>query len=250
MDGSCDCGRVRFHTPSVLPVVIFECHCSQCPTPPRKRDGGFAWCAVKGICDIRSNGGLSWRRSSRFAHRGRCDTCGSMICLRYDCEESTDWVPLRRQMTQSSSGQAVDMEGVPVRRIHRAKRARTPAVGADADDIPSYTSWQPWEPDPCRDPGTAPPTVCFRCFLTTDAREQCGSNIGGSPTSAIDNDGKGNRDGVGDGDNHGGEGRRKRTRRRNPQRQRSGVKGNANGALLPRNVCTCPDGALLSRPFS
>jgi hypothetical protein len=256
MDGSCDCGRVRFSTRSDRPAVIFECFCSMCPKGKDQREasGGFAWCAVSTIGSIRSSGSLVWRRSSQFAHRGRCDTCGSLVCLRYDCETHTDWVPL------SCFRESASLKGVPVRRIHKREehhattasntskkrkralsvvaniesktKSRTNYAAVDFDEVPTFDSWQPWDPDPCRVTTEAPPVVCFYCFLRPSTSTPSSTTT--TPTTPPAKQ---------PGDSKSAEGSEGACTRPRPQRARCGSR-----AILPRGVCTC-DSPMLERPF-
>ena len=77
--GHCECGAVRFEiTGAIAPASA--CHCSQC-----RRISGHVWAGawVK-VTDLHfaSDDGLKWYRSSEWAERGFCGTCGSSLFYR------------------------------------------------------------------------------------------------------------------------------------------------------------------------
>lgn len=84
--GSCLCGAVSFELYGALRGSV-ACHCTQC----RKTSGHyFSATQVKDEnLKITKEGGLKWYRSSSFAERGFCATCGSSLFWRKDGEGST-----------------------------------------------------------------------------------------------------------------------------------------------------------------
>ena len=79
--GGCLCGAVRYAVRGPLRPVV-ACHCSQC----RKTSGNYvaASAARKADLSVEDKGALSWFRSSDFAQRGFCRTCGSNLFWRSD----------------------------------------------------------------------------------------------------------------------------------------------------------------------
>jgi hypothetical protein len=74
--GSCLCGAVHFKATGQLRGVVY-CHCSQC----RKQTGHYY--AATNVPDenlvIEGPDNITWYRSSDFAERGFCRTCGSAL---------------------------------------------------------------------------------------------------------------------------------------------------------------------------
>jgi len=74
--GSCLCGAVHFKTTGQLRGVVY-CHCSQC----RKQSGHYY--ATTNVLDkdlsVEGAENITWYRSSEFAERGFCRTCGSAL---------------------------------------------------------------------------------------------------------------------------------------------------------------------------
>jgi hypothetical protein len=74
--GSCLCGTVHFKTTGKLRGIVY-CHCSQC----RKQTGHYY--AATNVLDenlaIEGAENITWYRSSDFAERGFCRTCGSAL---------------------------------------------------------------------------------------------------------------------------------------------------------------------------
>lgn len=82
-NGSCLCGAVKFEISGELRPVL-SCHCGQC----RKTSGHF-WAATQVSVDglkIVSEETLTWFRSSDWAKRGFCSTCGSSLFWKMDEE--------------------------------------------------------------------------------------------------------------------------------------------------------------------
>ena len=73
---TCLCGGIKFKTKGKLRHVI-NCHCSQCV----KTHGNFASYTSTLQKDIHfvSKKTIKWYRSSKFAKRGFCSTCGASI---------------------------------------------------------------------------------------------------------------------------------------------------------------------------
>lgn len=83
--GRCDCGEVSFEV-ETLRKTVTACHCGQC-----RRFSGHHWAATHAnfaditfTCDT----GLQWYKSSNWAKRGFCKTCGSSLFYRMNGEES------------------------------------------------------------------------------------------------------------------------------------------------------------------
>jgi hypothetical protein len=77
--GQCLCGAVSFQIRGQLRDIT-ACHCAQC----RRTSGHFAAMASAPSRNIEmlSSDGLRWFKSSSFAERGFCVTCGSNIFWR------------------------------------------------------------------------------------------------------------------------------------------------------------------------
>lgn len=84
--GSCECGAVQYElTGEMRPPV--SCHCTQC----RKTSGHF-WAATQVPTEhlkLTRDEGLKWYRSSDWAQRGFCGTCGSSLFWKMDSEDMT-----------------------------------------------------------------------------------------------------------------------------------------------------------------
>lgn len=79
--GSCLCGAVRYSVVGEMRPIV-ACHCSQC----RKTSGHFAAATAvrKEGLTIEDEGSLAWFKSSDFARRGFCQTCGSNLFWQRD----------------------------------------------------------------------------------------------------------------------------------------------------------------------
>lgn len=79
--GSCLCGKVRFEARGPLRGVAY-CHCSQC----RRQTGHFLAATNVNDADIDIEGGdaLVWYAASRFAKRGFCGSCGSVLFWKHN----------------------------------------------------------------------------------------------------------------------------------------------------------------------
>jgi hypothetical protein len=79
--GSCLCGAVRFRTHGPLRGVVY-CHCSQC----RRQTGHFLAATNVNDADIEIEGAetLVWYAASRFAKRGFCGKCGSVMFWKHN----------------------------------------------------------------------------------------------------------------------------------------------------------------------
>jgi hypothetical protein len=79
LEGGCLCGRIRYRgaTPTLRGVI---CHCSMC----RKHSGApilaFVHFAAASFAWIKAE--PSWYRSSPYAERGFCPSCGSTVGMR------------------------------------------------------------------------------------------------------------------------------------------------------------------------
>ena len=112
---------------------------------------------------------LDVRRSSAFAARGQCTACDSVLFIRYDCEEYTDWVHADA-MRISAPAQGGEVAVPYWCHIHR-----DPLMVFIEDGLSSSPSFEPWEADPCRPTGTPEPVVCMKCFQRIGGACQCGS---------------------------------------------------------------------------
>lgn len=84
--GGCECGAVRFVIDAPLSPPV-ACHCSQC-----RRTSGHVWAGTlvdDAALTITGEEALRWYRSSGFAQRGFCGTCGSSLFYRMDGEGKT-----------------------------------------------------------------------------------------------------------------------------------------------------------------
>ncbi len=82
--GSCLCGDVAFEVEGEMREIM-ACHCTQC----RKTSGHF-WAATSAPHDkitLREDRGLKWFRSSEWAQRGFCQSCGSSVFWKMDDRE-------------------------------------------------------------------------------------------------------------------------------------------------------------------
>ena len=82
--GRCDCGSVSFEVEAVRETVTI-CHCSQC-----RRTSGHVWASTHAPYDqvkFTNDQGLAWYKSSDFAKRGFCKTCGSSLFYRMNDED-------------------------------------------------------------------------------------------------------------------------------------------------------------------
>lgn len=84
VEGRCDCGAVSFKVETVRETVTI-CHCRQC-----RRTSGHFWASTHATFDtvnFTNDEGLEWYRSSDFAKRGFCKTCGSSLFYRMNDED-------------------------------------------------------------------------------------------------------------------------------------------------------------------
>lgn len=79
--GSCLCGEVAYELSGTL-TPITGCHCIQC----RKTTGHFLASTNTQLEDftLTTQTGLKWYRSSGFASRGFCTTCGATLFWQRD----------------------------------------------------------------------------------------------------------------------------------------------------------------------
>ena len=76
--GGCLCGAVRFEV-AVPEGHIHACHCGMCR---RWTAGPFMSVNCPGVPDFESADSLRWHRTSDWAERGFCGTCGSSLFFR------------------------------------------------------------------------------------------------------------------------------------------------------------------------
>jgi len=83
--GGCLCGAVRYRTSgSVRPVI--SCHCEQCRRTSGHHVAASASCHAD--FELTEDRGLTWYRSSDWAQRGFCSTCGSSLFYQFkDADE-------------------------------------------------------------------------------------------------------------------------------------------------------------------
>jgi hypothetical protein len=76
MNGSCNCGAVRF-TLTETPAEPTACHCSQC----RRQSGHYFASAnvPKAAVQLLGAEHITWYRSSEKVRRGFCSRCGSAL---------------------------------------------------------------------------------------------------------------------------------------------------------------------------
>lgn len=77
-EGGCLCGEIRYRS-TVAPIRCMICHCEQC----RKHSGSLCLSFVHFPTDSFEWLGKAPRRfrSSRYAERGFCETCGSTVSM-------------------------------------------------------------------------------------------------------------------------------------------------------------------------
>ncbi len=83
--GGCECGAVRFEIEALRDTVT-ACHCSQC-----RRTSGHYWASTHGDWDqlkFLNQDGLTWYKSSDFAKRGFCKTCGSSLFYKMEKDDN------------------------------------------------------------------------------------------------------------------------------------------------------------------
>lgn len=78
-EGSCLCGAVRIEIAS-LPDGASACHCAMC----RRWSGAAMWGIAVPKEDVRVGGEVARYRSSAFAERAWCPTCGTHLWIRDD----------------------------------------------------------------------------------------------------------------------------------------------------------------------
>lgn len=79
--GKCECGAVAYQSEGPWRDII-ACHCTQC-----RRLTGHYWAATAvpaESLELTHDEGLAWRRSSDFARRGFCNSCGSAMFYQHD----------------------------------------------------------------------------------------------------------------------------------------------------------------------
>ncbi len=81
--GQCLCGSVTFHG-NWDDRELNACHCQQC-----RRWSGHVWASTSAT-GLQVKGEVRWYRSSDFAQRGFCPTCGSSLFWKRDGSDFTD----------------------------------------------------------------------------------------------------------------------------------------------------------------
>jgi hypothetical protein len=79
--GGCLCAAVRYRVSGALRAVV-DCHCSMC-LKWHGHVGAYTDAKVADVA-IEGDAALAWYRSSGFAERGFCRTCGSSLFWRRD----------------------------------------------------------------------------------------------------------------------------------------------------------------------
>ena len=80
-EGGCHCGEIRFRASGPLRQVLI-CHCSDC-----QKLTGTSWGASAAHAEnftLLTTSSLRWYRSSAWAERGFCTTCGAQMFYRRD----------------------------------------------------------------------------------------------------------------------------------------------------------------------
>ena len=157
--GRCRCGEVeaRLPTARIKPCAIFICHCTMCPPGSRtdSYSGGAPWVGLPRAAW--SGPGLTAERTSAFATRLTCGTCGTCLSIRYDCELHTEWL------------HALCMDD---KVLHACPRHHIHTDMTDlGDGVPCHAGYEPWEPDPCRPAGTRAPVTCPDCHKLASRAE-------------------------------------------------------------------------------
>ncbi|WP_026942949.1 GFA family protein [Hellea balneolensis] len=76
LNGKCLCGEVAFKVEE--PAHLDSCHCGQC----RTWSGSVNMSLDFTMVEFENRKGLKWYRSSEWAERGFCSTCGSSLFYR------------------------------------------------------------------------------------------------------------------------------------------------------------------------
>jgi hypothetical protein len=86
--GQCLCGAIRYSL-SAAPFSVADCHCSIC-----RRESGAPSLAYAGYrrADVDVTGAVKYYRSSSFARRGFCETCGSPVTYEADQHPELVWI--------------------------------------------------------------------------------------------------------------------------------------------------------------
>lgn len=102
MQGSCECGAVRYEVSGPLRPVV-GCHCSQC----RKTSGHYVAATQAATSDfsLKRDAGLKWYRSSPTAQRGFCGTCGSSLFWQ---EDGTSHISIMAGTLDGNTGLQMD----------------------------------------------------------------------------------------------------------------------------------------------
>lgn len=82
MDGSCQCGAVRFKTPTPQPLIVYHCHCTNCR---RQSASAFGTSAIFPAFSLPSDNPSISVYDNRATSSGKlakcyfCNKCGSRI---------------------------------------------------------------------------------------------------------------------------------------------------------------------------
>jgi hypothetical protein len=80
MEGSCQCGAVKFTTPAAIPSALYICHCTEC----RKQSASaFGTSAIFPYFDLSTNENVSYFKrkfdSGRSMNCYFCNKCGTRL---------------------------------------------------------------------------------------------------------------------------------------------------------------------------
>ena len=132
MKGTCLCGAVTI-TVAVHEGVASACHCSMC----RRWTGAALWCLEAPENAVTVTGPVKSFRSSAFADRAWCDTCGTHLWVKSDGEDydltpglfdGARDVPLDRELYVEDAFAAVPLAGDHKRVSATNYEARNPFV--------------------------------------------------------------------------------------------------------------------------
>lgn len=118
LNGSCNCGAVRFKVAAV--IRCSACHCGQC----RKQSGHHWASGLAADSDIEIQGEVQWFASSETAQRGFCPRCGCFLFWKKNrkpktsfslgCIDGTTGLHLDRHIFTADKGDYYDIaDGVP-----------------------------------------------------------------------------------------------------------------------------------------
>ncbi len=134
LTGACLCGAVTLRATGFLPEVS-ACHCAMC----RRWTGAALWCLEAAA--VEATGPVRTYRSSAFAERAFCGTCGSHLWIRddsgpYDLApglfEGAAAFPLAREVYADRAMACVPLAGGHPRVSAAAYEAERPFVAGEA----------------------------------------------------------------------------------------------------------------------